>query len=43
MGLAIVRRAARRMNGQVGVESQVNRGSRFWIQLPSAEASTRMR
>jgi signal transduction histidine kinase len=34
MGLAIVRKAVERMNGTVGVESQVGQGSRFWISLP---------
>lgn len=33
IGLAIVRKAIERMNGKVGVESQVNSGSRFWIEL----------
>jgi signal transduction histidine kinase len=36
VGLAIVRRAAERMNGRVGVESEPGRGSRFWIELPEA-------
>jgi signal transduction histidine kinase len=34
IGLAIVRRAMERMNGQAGVESELGRGSRFWIDLP---------
>ena len=34
IGLAIVRKAVERMNGQVGVESEPGRGSRFWVQLP---------
>src|SRR5688572_17554000 len=33
IGLAIVRKAAQRMNGDVGVESKVNNGSRFWLIL----------
>ncbi|MBW4605604.1 MAG: CHASE3 domain-containing protein [Calothrix sp. FI2-JRJ7] len=33
IGLAIVRKAVERMNGKAGVESQVNSGSRFWIEL----------
>ncbi len=34
VGLAIVRRAAERMKGAVGVESQLGQGSRFWVELP---------
>lgn len=33
IGLAIVRKAAQRMNGEVGVESHVDKGSRFWLIL----------
>ncbi|HKY07613.1 MAG TPA: ATP-binding protein [Candidatus Binatia bacterium] len=33
IGLAIVRKAVQRMNGEVGVESELNRGSRFWLLL----------
>lgn len=36
IGLAIVRKAAERMGGKVGVESDGVSGSRFWIQLPAA-------
>ncbi len=36
VGLAIVRKAAERMNGKVGVESEEGRGSRFWVQLKNA-------
>lgn len=34
IGLAIVERAATKMNGRVGLESQLGQGSRFWIELP---------
>ncbi len=33
IGLAIVRKAAQRMNGEVGVESEIDKGSRFWLIL----------
>jgi signal transduction histidine kinase len=33
IGLAIVRKAAQRMSGDVGVESQLGQGSRFWLIL----------
>ncbi len=33
IGLAIVQRAAERMGGAVGVESDLGQGSRFWIEL----------
>jgi signal transduction histidine kinase len=36
IGLAIVRRAMERMGGRSGVESELGRGSRFWIELPAA-------
>lgn len=34
IGLTIVRKAAERMGAQVGFESALGKGSRFWIQLP---------
>ncbi len=34
IGLAIVRKAAERMGGRVGVESEPGKGSRFWFELP---------
>jgi signal transduction histidine kinase len=33
VGLAIVRKAIERMNGNIGVESEAGRGSRFWVEL----------
>jgi signal transduction histidine kinase len=36
VGLAIVRKAAERMGGQAGVESDGLNGSRFWVQLRGA-------
>ena len=36
IGLAIVRKVAERMNGNVGVESDAGRGSNFWVELPMA-------
>ena len=38
IGLAIVRRAAERMGGEVGLQSEVSRGSRFWVELPRVKA-----
>lgn len=39
VGLAIVRKAAERMSGSVGVESEEGKGSRFWVQLKTAEVA----
>ncbi len=36
IGLAIVRKGVERMGGRVGVESQLGKGSRFWIELRSS-------
>ena len=38
IGLAIVRKAVERMGGQVRVESEVGKGSKFWLQLPAGAA-----
>jgi signal transduction histidine kinase len=37
IGLAIVRKGIERMGGNVGVESQLGAGSRFWVELPHPE------
>jgi len=37
IGLAIVRKAVERMGGQVGVSSDGQNGSRFWVELPAAK------
>jgi signal transduction histidine kinase len=37
IGLAIVRKAVERMNGRCGVISSLDKGSRFWIELPEAQ------
>jgi PAS domain S-box-containing protein len=37
VGLTIVHKAVERMGGQKGVESEVGRGSKFWIQLKGAK------
>lgn len=39
LGLAIARKAAERMGGCVGVESQLGKGSEFWVELPSSQPS----
>jgi PAS domain S-box-containing protein len=36
IGLAIVRKAAERMGGRAGVQSQPGKGSLFWVELPGA-------
>jgi signal transduction histidine kinase len=38
IGLALVQKAAERMDGAVGVESAPGEGSAFWIELPSANS-----
>jgi signal transduction histidine kinase len=37
IGLAVVKRAVERMGGTVDFESELGRGSRFWIELPPAQ------
>ena len=38
IGLAIVKKSIERIGGRVGVESEVDKGSRFWVELPRAES-----
>jgi len=35
LGLSIVRRIVKKLNGDVGVESEIGRGSLFWFTLPT--------
>jgi signal transduction histidine kinase len=35
IGLAIVKKAVERMGGRVGLESELDRGSTFWIEIPA--------
>jgi signal transduction histidine kinase len=37
VGLAVVSRCVQRMNGELGVESTLGAGSRFWIELPAVQ------
>jgi PAS domain S-box-containing protein len=37
VGLALVRKVVGRMGGRVGVESQLGKGSRFWVELKPAD------
>ncbi len=36
IGLAIARKAVERMNGRIGVESELGKGCRFYVELPEA-------
>ncbi len=38
VGLAIVRKAVERMNGQFGFESALGQGSKFWLQLKTEDS-----
>jgi PAS domain S-box-containing protein len=39
IGLAIVRKAVERMGGCTGVESELGKGSRFWLELKAVESA----
>jgi PAS domain S-box-containing protein len=41
VGLALVRKVVARMGGRVGVESDLGKGSRFWVELKPAEGQRR--
>jgi PAS domain S-box-containing protein len=38
LGLAIARKGAERIGGRIGVEAEPGKGSRFWVELASAES-----
>lgn len=42
IGLAVVRRAVERMGGSTGVDSELEEGSRFWLELRAAELPSRV-
>ena len=41
MGLAIVSKGVQRLGGRVGVESELEKGSTFWIKLPGLPQANR--
>lgn len=43
IGLAIVAKGVEGMHGSFGVESELGQGSRFWVELASAEATAEQR
>ena len=40
LGLAIVRQLVERMGGRIGVDSELGRGSTFWVELPLAKTNS---
>jgi signal transduction histidine kinase len=38
IGLSVVRRAVEKMGGRMGLESELGRGSRFWLELQPADS-----
>ena len=43
LGLAIAKTLVEAMGGQIGVESRVSQGSRFWFTLPIVKPTTKLR
>ena len=41
IGLSIVRKGVERMGGRVGVDSELGKGSRFWIDLPKLKPAAK--
>jgi len=42
VGLTVVRKAVEKMGGKVGLESEPGHGSRFWVELKSADSPERV-
>jgi signal transduction histidine kinase len=43
IGLAIVKKSVERINGRIGFESELGKGTVFWVELPIAALDTRER